>query len=65
MTLDKGTLWYWCERVRAVPAESRMEDSDHDGQAGIAPDQSNVCLWGQRLDGVPFEACGLVHSVKN
>jgi hypothetical protein len=60
----------------AAPAGSRVEDSEHGGKAdlvlnfsasevGIARNQVNACLSGLRLDSVPFEACGLVHSGKN
>lgn len=60
----------------ASPVGSSVEDFDHDGranlvlrfgasEAGIAANQVNACLSGLRLDGVPFEACGLVHSGKN
>ena len=58
------------------PAASSVEDFNHDGQgdlilrfgaseAGLAPNEATACLSGLRVDGVPFEACGLVHSGKN
>jgi hypothetical protein len=54
-----------------VPADQKVEDSDHDGRAdlvlkmsasgsGIPANQSIGCLTGLRVDNVPFEGCGFL-----
>jgi len=55
---------------RASPTARKLEGQNlvlrfGADEAGIAPNELTACVSGLRLDGVPFEACGLTHSGKN